>query len=148
MGYGCYYSFQNILSSRQRSKKLKVNTYYITSCIVWLRVFENEVLRKMFGAKRDVIIGKWRKLHNAELHLLYSSTNIITNLKSRRLGWAAHVARMEQSRNEYRVVMGKPDEERSLGRRRRSWEDGIKMDLREMGCVAGEWTALAEDRDH
>ena len=73
-------------------------------------MFENKVLRKIFGAKRDEIIGEWRRLHNAELHALYSSPNIIRNLKSRRLRWAGHVACMEQSRNAYRVLVGKPEE--------------------------------------
>ena len=112
-----------------------------------LRVFENKVLRKIFGANRDEIIGEWRKLHNAELHGLYSSPNIIRNLKSRRLSWAGHVARMEQFRNAYRVLVGKPESKRPLGRPRRRWEDNIKMDLREVGCDPSDWIALAEDRD-
>ena len=84
-----------------------------------LRVFENKVLRKIFRAKRDEITGKWRKLHNAELHALYSSPNIIRNIKSRRLRWAGHVARMEQSRNAYRVLVGKHEGKRLIGRPRR-----------------------------
>ena len=119
MGNACYYSLEKILSFRLLSKKLKVNTYktiilpvVLYGCRTWsltlrvehrLRVFENKVLRKIFGAKRDEITGEWRKLHNAELHALYSSPNIIRNLKSRRLRWAGHVARMEQFRNAYRV---------------------------------------------
>ncbi|KAJ4442562.1 hypothetical protein ANN_04149 [Periplaneta americana] len=98
-----------------------------------LRVFENKVLRKMFGAKRDEVTGEWRKLHNTELHALYSSPDIIRNLKSRRLRWAGHVARMGESRNAYRVLVGKPEGKRPLGRPRRRWEDNIKMDLREVG---------------
>ena len=78
-------------------------------------MFENKVLRKKFGAKRDEITGEWRTLHNAELHSLYSSPNIIRNLKSRRLRWAGHVACMEQSRNAYRVLVGKPEGKRLLG---------------------------------
>ena len=78
-------------------------------------MFENKVLRKIFGDKRDEITGEWRKLHNAELHALYSSPNIIRNLKSRRLRWAGHVARIEQSRNAYRVLVGKSDGKRHLG---------------------------------
>ena len=73
-----------------------------------LRVFEKKVLRKIFGTKRDEITGEWRKLHNDEIHALYSSPNIIRNLQSRRLRWAGHVARMEQTRNAYRVLVGKP----------------------------------------
>ena len=112
-----------------------------------LRVFENKVLRKIFGAQKDEITGEWRKLHNTELHALYSSPNIIRGLKSRPLRWAGHVAGMEQSRNAYRVIVGKPEGKRPLGRPRRRWEDNIKMNLREVGCDPGEWIDLAEDRD-
>ena len=79
------------------------------------------------------------KLYNAELHALYSSGNIIRNVKSRRLGWVEHVARMEQPRNAYRVLLRKPEVKRPLGRSRRRWEENIKMDLREVGCDAGDW---------
>ena len=96
---------------------------------------------KIFGAKRDDITGEWRKLHNTELHALYSSPNITRNLKSRRLRWAGHVARMEQFRNAYRVLVGKPVSKRPLGRPRRIWEDNIKMDLREVCCDPGDWIA-------
>ena len=78
---------------------------------------------------------------------MFSSPNIIRSLKSRRLRWAVHVARMEQSRNAYRVLVGKPEGKRPLGRTRRRWEGNIKMDLREVGCDAEEWIDLAEDRD-
>ena len=78
---------------------------------------------------------------------MYSSPNIIRNLKSRRLRWAGHVARMEQSRNAYKVLVGNPESKRPLGRPGRRWEDNIKIDLREVGCDPGEWIALAEDRD-
>ena len=87
------------------------------------------------------------KLHNAELHALYSSPNIIKSLKSRRLRWAGHVARMEQSRNAYRVIVGKPEGKRPLGRPRRRWEDNIRMHFREVGCAPGEWIDHVEDRD-
>ena len=110
-------------------------------------MFENKVLRKIFGAKRDEITGERRTLHNAELHALYSSPNIIRNLKSRWLRWAGHVARMEQSRYVYRVLLGKPESKRPLGKPRRRWEDKIKMNLREMGCDPRDWIALAQDRD-
>ena len=102
-----------------------------------LRAFENKVVRKTFGAKRDEITGEWRKLHNAELRALYSSPNIIRNLKSRRLRWAGHVARMEQFRNAYRVLVGKPEGKRPLGKPIRRWEDNIKMDL-------GRWVVILE----
>ncbi|KAJ4450654.1 hypothetical protein ANN_02083 [Periplaneta americana] len=85
---------------------------------------------KIFGAKRDEVTGEWKKLHNAELHALYSSPDIIRNIKSRRLRWAGHVARMGESRNAYRVLVGRPEGKRPLGRPRRRWEDNIKMDLR------------------
>ena len=81
-----------------------------------LRVFENKVLRKIFGAKKVEITCEWRKLHNAELHALYSSPNIIRSIKSRRLRWAGHIARMEQSRNAYRVLVGRYEVKRLLGR--------------------------------
>ena len=86
-----------------------------------LRVFENKVLRKIFGAKRDEITGEWRKLHNAELHALYTSPNIIRNLKLSRLIWAGYVARMEQFRNAHRDLVGKPESKRLLGQPRRRW---------------------------
>ena len=118
MGNACYYSLEKILSSRLLSNKLKVRPYktiilpvLLYGCQTWSLVlreehrssaFENKVLRKISGAKRDEISGEWRKLHNAELHALYSSPNIITNLKSIQLRWAGHVALMEQSINAYR----------------------------------------------
>ena len=92
---------------------------------------------------RDEIAGEWRKLHNAELHALHSSSNIIRNLKSRRLRWAGHIARMQQFRNAYRVLVGKPESKRPLRRPRRRWEDNIKMDLREVGCDPRDWIVLA-----
>ena len=82
-------------------------------------MFENKILRKIFGAKRDEITGEWKKLHNAELHELYSLSNIIRNLKTSLLRWKGHVARMEKSRNAYRVLVGKPEGKRALGRPRR-----------------------------
>ena len=94
-----------------------------------LRVFENEVLGKIFGANRDEITGEWRKFHNAELHSLYSSPNIIKNLKSGRLRWAGHVACKEQSRNAYRILMEKPEGKRFLGRPRRNLYGRIILKL-------------------
>ena len=110
-------------------------------------MIEKKILRKIFGAKRDEFTRYWRKLHNAQIHTLYSSPNIIRNLKSRRLRWAALEARMNCSRNAYRILMGKLEGKRPLGRPRRRLEDNIKMDLREVGCDPGEWIDLAEDRD-
>ena len=111
-----------------------------------LRVFENKVLRKIIGAKKDEITGEWRKLHNGEIRALYSSPNIIRSQKSRRMRWAGHVARMEQSRNAHRVLVGKPEGKRPLGRPRRRWEDNIKMNLREVGCDDGDFIDLAQNK--
>ena len=102
-------------------------------------------IKYLFGAKRDEITGEWPNLHSADLQALYSSPYIIRNLKSRRLRWAGHVARMEKFRNAF--LVGKPEIKCPLGRPRRRWEDNIKMDLREVGCDPGGWIALAEDRD-
>jgi hypothetical protein len=106
-------------------------------------VFENRVLRRIFGPKRDEVTGEWRKLHNEELHILYSSPNIIRQIKSRTMRWAGHVARMGEERNVYRVLIGKPEGKRPLGRPRRRWEDGIRMDLREIGWGSVDWIHLA-----
>jgi hypothetical protein len=95
-------------------------------------VSESRVLR-IFGPKRDEGMAEWRKLHNEELHSLYSSPKIIRQIKSRRKRWARHVARMGEERKVYRVWVGKPEGRRPLGRPRRRWEDGIRMDLRETG---------------
>jgi hypothetical protein len=98
-----------------------------------LRVFENRVLRRIFGPRRDEVTGEWRKLHSEELHNLYSSLDIIRQVKSRRMRWAGHVARMGEERKVYKVLMGNPEGKRPLGRPRRRWEYGIRMDLREIG---------------
>jgi hypothetical protein len=98
-----------------------------------LRVFENRVLRRIFGPTRDEVTGDWRKLHNRELHNLYSSPDLIRQIKSRRMRWAGHVARVGEGRNLYRVLVGRPEGRRPLGRPRRRWEDGIRMDLEEIG---------------
>jgi hypothetical protein len=94
-----------------------------------LRVFENRVLRRIFGPKRDEVTGEWRKLHNEELHNLYPFPDIIRQVKSRRMRWAAHVARMGEERKACNVLVGKPEGKRPLGRPRRMWEDGIRMIL-------------------
>jgi hypothetical protein len=98
-----------------------------------LRVFENRVLR-IFGPKREED-GSWRKLHNDELHSLYSSLNIVRVIKSRRVRWAGHVERMGEGRGVYRVLVGSPEGKRPLGRPRRRWENNINMDLREIGIL-------------
>jgi hypothetical protein len=105
------------------------------------------VLRRIFGPKREED-GSWRKLHNYELHDLYSSPNIVRVIKSRRMRWARHVARMGEMRDVYRVLVGRPEGKTSRGRSRRRWEDNIKMDLREIGIDGGKWIQLAQDRVH
>jgi hypothetical protein len=107
-------------------------------------VFENRVLRRVFGPKKDEVTGEWRKLNNEELSDLYSLPNIV--VKSRRMRWAGPVARME-GRGVYRVLVGKPEGKRPLGRPRRRWEDNIKMDLQEVGGSGGDWMELAQGRD-
>jgi hypothetical protein len=89
-----------------------------------LRVFENRVLRRIFGPKRDEVTAEWRKLHNVELHDLYSSPSLIRIIKSRRMKWAGLVARMGETRNAYRLFVGKPEGKGPLGRPRRRWVDG------------------------
>jgi hypothetical protein len=108
-------------------------------------VFENRVLRRMFGPKRDKVTGSWRKLHNEELHNLYSSPSIIRMIKSRRIRWAGHVARMGEKRNAYRILVGNPYRKRSLGRPRCRSVDNIKMDIREIEWDGMGWIELAQD---
>jgi len=105
------------------------------------------VLRRIFEPKRDEVNGEWRKLHNEELNDLYSSPNIFGEIKSRRMRWAMHVARMGERRGVYRDLVGKPEGKRSLGRPRRRCEDNIKMDIQEVVCVLIGWIELAQDRD-
>jgi hypothetical protein len=93
------------------------------------------------------VTGDWRKLNNEELHNLYSPPNIIRTIKSRRMRWTGHVARMGETRNAYRILVGKPEGKRSLGRPRRRWVDNIKMDLTEIGWYGVDWIELAQDRD-
>jgi hypothetical protein len=112
-----------------------------------LRVFENRVLRRTFGLKRDEVTGKWRKLHNEELNNLYSSSNIVLVIKLRRMRWAEHVARMGEGRGVYRILVGKPEGRRPLGRPSRRWKNNIRMDLREVGCGCVDWMELAQDKD-
>ena len=81
--------------------------------------------------------GQWRRLHNEELHSLYRSPNIVRVIKSRRLGWARHIDRMEEGRSAFKILTGKPTGKRPLGRPRRRWEDNIRMDLKELGINAG-----------
>ena len=142
---------QNLLFSSLLSKKLKIKIYRTTillvvlyGCETWsltlreerrLRVFENRVLRRVFGPKRNEVKGEWRKLHE-ELSDLYSLPNIVRVLKSRRMRRVGHVARMGEGRDVHKVLVGKPEGKRPLGRPRHRWEDNIKMDLEEVvgGC--------------
>jgi hypothetical protein len=142
------------------SKKLKIKIYktvilpvVLYGCETWspilrkehrLRVFENSVLR-IFGPKREEY-GSWRKLHNDELHDLYYSPNTVRVIKSRRMRWEGHVDRMGEGRGVYRVLVGRPEGKRPLGRPRRRWEDNIKMDLRETGMYGANWIRLAQYR--
>jgi hypothetical protein len=112
-----------------------------------LKVFENMILRGIFGLRRDEVTGEWRILHNEELNDLYSSPNIMWVIKSRRMRWAGYVARMGEERGMYRVLVGKPEERRTLERPRRRWVDNIRMDLQEVGCGYMNWIGLAQDRD-
>jgi hypothetical protein len=150
---------RNLLSFSLLSKHLKIKVYraiilpvVLYGCETWsltlreecrLRVSENRVLRRIFGPRRDEVTGEWRKLYNEELNNLYSSPNIVRVIKSRRMRWVGHVARMGEERGVYRVVVGKPEGRRPLGRFSRSWENNIKMDLREVGCEVMERIDLA-----
>jgi hypothetical protein len=111
-----------------------------------LRVFENRMLRRILGPKRDEVTGGWRKLHNEELHL-YSSPSIIRVIKARRMRWVGHVVRMGEVRGAYNILVGKPEGRRPLGRPRHRWKDKITMDLREIGFGDVDWIHLARDRD-
>jgi hypothetical protein len=103
-------------------------------CETWSLTLREEqrlrVLRRIFGLKRDDVTGGWRELHNEEIHNLYSSPSIIRMIRSRRMRWAGHVARMVETRSTYRIMVGKPEGKRPLGRPRRRWVDNIKMDIR------------------
>jgi hypothetical protein len=111
-----------------------------------LRVFENRVLRRILRPRRDQVTREWRKLHNQELNDVYSP-NIVWVIKSRRMKWTGHVARMGERRKAYRVLVGKPGGKRPLGRLRPRWQNNIKMDLQEVGCGGRDWIEAAQDRD-
>jgi hypothetical protein len=150
-------------SSRLLSKKIIIIRIYKTiifpvvlyGCETWtltlseehrLEVFEKRVLRKIIGPKRNEAAGGWRKLHNEELHNLYSSSSIIRMIKSRVI-WAGHEACMGAKKNAYTILMGKPEGRRSLGRPRRRFDDNIKMDLREIEWGGMDWIDLTQERD-
>jgi len=109
-------------------------------------MFEYRVLRRLFGPKRDEVTEEGWKLHSEELNNLYSSPNIFRVIKTRRMKWAGHVARMGERRGVYRGLVGKHEGKRPLGRPRRRWEANFKMDLQEVGCGAMDWFELAPDR--
>jgi hypothetical protein len=160
-GNACYYSVQNLLSSCLIPKNLKIKIYktvilpvVLYGCKTWsltlreeygLRVFENSVLRRIFGPKREVD-RSWRKLHNDELHSLYSSLNIVRVIKARRLRWVGHVAHMAEGRGVYGDSVGKPKGKKPLVRPRHRWEYNIMLDLREIGIHGTNWIWLAQDR--
>jgi len=105
------------------------------------------VLRRIFGPKRDEVTGEWRKLHNEELNDLYCSSNIVRVIKWRRMRWVGHVAHMGDEWGVYRVLVGKPEGKRPLGRPRHRWEGNIRVDLQEVGCGGMDWIELAQDKD-
>jgi hypothetical protein len=152
-GNACCHWAQSLLSSLLLSRNLKVKIYktiilpvVLYGCETWsltlreehrLGVSENRMLRRIFGPKRDEVMGEWRKMQDVELHNLYSSPDTVRQIKSRRMRWAGHVARTGEGRNVYGVLVGKSEGKRPLKRPRRRWEDGIKMDLREIGWGGG-----------
>ena len=162
-GNACYHLVQNPLSSSLLSKNIKINIYrtiilpvVLYGCETWsltlreerrLRVSENRVLRRIFGPKRDEVTREWRYLHNEELNDLYSSPNIFRVIKSRKMRWAGLVARMGKRKCVYRVLLGKPEGKKPLGRPRNRWEDNMKIDLQEVVCGGMDWIKLAQDRD-
>jgi hypothetical protein len=105
------------------------------------------VLRRIFGPKKDEVTGGWKKLHNEELHGLYSSPSIVRVIKAKRMRWAGHVARMGEVRGAYNILVGRPEGRRLLGRPKRRWEDNVKMDLREIGFGDVDWIHWAQDRN-
>jgi len=105
------------------------------------------VSRRIFGPRRDGVTGEWRRLHNGEVNYLYSSPNTVRVIKSRRMRWVGNVARMGEVRGVYRVLVGKPEGKRPLGKPRRRWVDNIRMDLQEVGCGYMDCIGLAQDID-
>jgi hypothetical protein len=128
----------------QGSDNLQTKTLINLFVLCSLRVFEIRVLR-IFGPKWDGVTGEWIKLHNEELRDLYSSQSIITIIKSRRMRWVGHVARMREKNNAYRLLVGKPEGNRPLGRPRHRWLDNMRMGLGEVGWGEVDWIGLAKD---
>jgi hypothetical protein len=159
----CNHSVQSLLPSCLLSGIVKVKMYktiilpvVLCGCETWcvtlrdehiLRVLENRLLRRIFGPNRAEVMGEWRKVHNGELHNLYSSPDIIRQMKSRTTRWVRHVARVGEEKKVNNVLVGKPKGKRPLGRLRYTWEGGIKLDLREISWEGVEWIHLAWDRD-
>jgi len=110
-------------------------------------VLENRVFRRIFESKRDEVTGEWRKLHNEELNDLYCSPDIVRVIKSRIMRWAGHEARMGKRRGVYRVLVGKPEGNKLLGKPRCRWKNNTKIDLQELGCGDMDWIELAQDKD-
>jgi hypothetical protein len=156
-GNACYHSVQNLLSCSLISKYLQIKIYrtkllpvVLYGCETWsLTLRKERRLRawRIFGPKRDEVTGEWRKLHNEELNDPYFSPTIVRVMKSRRMRWAGYVARMGEGRGVYRVLVGKPEGKRPLGRPRRSREDNINADLQEVECGGMELIELAQDTD-
>jgi hypothetical protein len=121
--------------------------YYQLLSTVEFIMFISNVSSNIFGPKRDEMTGGWRKLHDEELHGLYSLPSIVRVIKARRMRWAGHVARMGEVRGAYNILVGRPEGRRPLGRPRRRWDDNIKMDLREIGFGDVVWIHWAQDRD-
>jgi hypothetical protein len=150
-GNACNHSVQKLLSASLLSKNVKIKIYrtimlpvVLYVCEAWpltmrkerrLRVFQNRVLKRIFGPKRE------------KVNDLYSSPKIVWVIKLRRIRWVGHVACMGESRGVYWVLVGKPEGKRPLGRPRHRWKDNINMDLQEMGCGGMEWHDLAQDKD-
>jgi hypothetical protein len=161
-GNACYHSVQNLLPSYLLSKNLKIIIYnniifpvVLFGSETWsvtlreehrLRVFENRVLRRIFGPKRNEVMGGWRKLHYEKLRDLYSPPSIVRMIKPRRVRLAEHVARMER-RNAHGLLVGTPERKRPLERRRRRWVDNIRIDLGGIGLDGVDWIGLAQDTD-
>jgi hypothetical protein len=137
-----------------------IQKYNFACCFVWvttwsltlkqklrLSMFENRMLRRIFGHKKDEVTGEWRKLYNEELKYLYPSPNIVRVIESSRMRWVVYVARMGERRHVYKVLVGKSEGKRPLGRLRRRWEDNIKVDLQEVGCEGMDWIDVVQNRD-